>query len=165
MKDNLSVEYVKSILSYEPVSGKLIWKKNRFRRFVGQEAGTINARGYRRVSIGNQTYAAHRLAWVIYHNKWPVNELDHIDGCPDNNSIENLRDVTREQNGKNRRVNKNNSSGYKGVSYINRFKRWRASIKVSGRSIILGTFKDPEMAHLAYCEAAALYYGEYERVA
>jgi hypothetical protein len=68
--------------------------------------------------------------------------VDHVDGDGINNSRENLRPVTRKQNGENRKsANKNNkSSGVRGVCFNKRAKRWQAHVSHNGRYIHVGNF-------------------------
>ncbi len=90
-------------------------------------------------------------------------EVDHIDGDGRNNRRENLRLATRAQNGRNRRVSKRNTSGFKSVYWCRRAKKWRASIGLSGKTLYLGSFDTPEAAHAAYCEDSARLHGEFGR--
>lgn len=86
---------------------------------------------------------------------------DHKNSNPLDNRRENLRIATRNDNARNAKKSKANTSGYKGVS---RFRdRWQASIRVNGKKFYLGHFKTPEEAHEAYCIAAKKYFGEFAR--
>lgn len=91
-------------------------------------------------------------------------EVDHIDLNPLHNWRSNLRLATRAQNGANRSKQRNNTSGFKGVSWHPPAKKWRAVIQVKGKQIFLGLFLDPKDAYAAYCEAAKLHYGEFARL-
>lgn len=90
-------------------------------------------------------------------------EVDHIDLDGLNNQRNNLRLVTHTQNSWNSRRQLNNASGYKGVSRRKHGCHWRATITINGKQIYLGGFKTPELAHIAYCEAARKFYGEFAR--
>lgn len=89
-------------------------------------------------------------------------EVDHINGNKLDNRRENLRIATRAQNAFNRAKFKiPSSSRFKGVTFHKRDKKWQACIKVNGRSIFLGYFKNEVDAARAYNEAAAEYFGEF----
>lgn len=60
----------------------------------------------------------------------------------------------------NRGINKNNQSGYKGVSWHKITNTWRASIMKNHKQYHLGLFKKREEAALAYNEAAIKIYGK-----
>ncbi len=57
-------------------------------------------------------------------------------------------------------LQKNNSTGYWGVSYISSKKHWRASIQSDKHSIIIGIFKTPEEAARAYNQKAIDLFGD-----
>ena len=85
---------------------------------------------------------------------------DHRDRDRCNNRRSNLRVVTRAQNMMNRAKLKNNSSGFKGVSWHAPTRKWRARIH-HGKPIYLGYFPDAESAARAYDIAAREYQGDY----
>lgn len=83
---------------------------------------------------------------------------DHIDGNGLNNQKKNLRLATASDNARNRGKQKNNTSGFKGVSYCKRDNVWRAQIRVFYKDIILGAFKEKELAYKAYIKACKKYH-------
>lgn len=90
--------------------------------------------------------------------------VDHIDGNPLNNQAANLRPADRAQNGWNRKLNKNNTSGYKGVSLCKRGPKaglFAAAIQVRFKQHHLGHFPTADLAHSAYCNAAERLHGEF----
>lgn len=90
---------------------------------------------------------------------------DHIDGDGLNNTRANLRVCSHRQNIRNRALNRNNSSGYKGV-YERRNRsgsKWYACI-VTHKTIYLGTFDAPQKAAEAYNVAALRYFGKFARL-
>lgn len=91
-------------------------------------------------------------------------EGDHRDLNTLNNQKFNLRAATRSQNNANHSLQRNNTSGYKGVSFNKRIKRFVAYTKVAGKYIHLGLFDDPILAAKAYDLAAKKYFGEYARL-
>ncbi len=87
--------------------------------------------------------------------------IDHRDGDGLNNQTFNLRAATNQQNLANRGPQKNNTSGFKGVTWNKRDKRWYATIIVNGRSRHLGCFDTALEAGLSYDQAAKTYFGEF----
>ncbi|GJH22444.1 hypothetical protein CBA19CS22_37900 [Caballeronia novacaledonica] len=87
--------------------------------------------------------------------------VDHIDKNPLNNARSNLRVATYAENMWNRGKQSNNTSGYKGVLWIERIKRWSARISANGKRYYLGHYKTAEEAHEAYKAAAERLHGEF----
>lgn len=76
-------------------------------------------------------------------------EIDHKDRDPLNNSRKNIRFCTRSENNHNKGLNKNNSSGFKGIYWHKRAKKWLAQIMLDGKRINIGLFTDPLLADKA----------------
>jgi hypothetical protein len=91
-------------------------------------------------------------------------EVDHIDGDGLNCRRANLRTATRTQNICNRRIFKNNTSGFKGVQKVGP-NRWDSKIQINRKPIYLGRFDNPEAAYEAYCAAARKHHGDFARLA
>lgn len=155
---------IRSRLSYDPETGHFTMRVSAGRRKAGSRAGYADKLGYWKVAINGRWMYAHRLAWALMNgDKWPEGEIDHINGNPSDNRIENLRVVTRSQNVVNAKFNSANSSGYRGVCVVRRHGkiRYQADIRRKGRKAYLGTFDTAEEAHSAYLKAALDEYGEY----
>lgn len=91
--------------------------------------------------------------------------VDHISGNTLDNRKCNLRIASPAGNARNRKqVGKNNTSGYKGVTWNKSVKKWQAQIKVNYKKINLGSFNNKEDAAKAYNEAAIKYHGEFARL-
>lgn len=88
-------------------------------------------------------------------------ECDHINHNSLDNRKHNLRNCTHAQNSRNRRIRRNNTSGYQGVSWNGQVKKWQSRIKYNGQSIYLGIFVDPIDAARAYNEKAQELFGEF----
>lgn len=159
-----TIEELRERYTYDPETGILRFRK-RLNGFVkvGQQCGYVNPQGYRMVSVNNRNMAAHRVIWAIYHGEWPPSDMqiDHANGDRDDNRICNLRLATPSQNAGNSRRASDNATGYKGVSYIERLNKWRATIRMDGKNHHLGCFLTPEDAHAAYVKAANDRWGEF----
>lgn len=86
---------------------------------------------------------------------------DHVNRNGLDNRRINLRRATPAQNVANKPPTRRNTSGYKGVSWHQRGRKWRASIKADGRMVSLGLFSDPAEAARAYNAAALELWGEF----
>ena len=93
----------------------------------------------------------------------PGTLVDHINGNGLDNRRCNLRPATRSQNGMNQPKHKNNTSGYKGVSWYPKTKRWKVQIGVNRRVIHLGFRVDIKEAARLYDKAAKKYFGKFAR--
>ncbi len=106
--------------------------------------------------------------------------IDHKDGNGLNNQKSNLRECNLAQNGANRRPKRNGTSKYLGVSLhktkktyfrkstqtmeVSHSTQWQSAIRLSGKSLYLGSFNNEEEAALSYNEAAKKYHGEFARL-
>lgn len=88
-------------------------------------------------------------------------DVDHDNGVTLDCRLANLRQATRSQNIQNTRRRSNNKSGFKGVSREPGENRWRADIKIAGKTRYLGSFLSPEAAHEAYKAASQSHFGEF----
>lgn len=88
----------------------------------------------------------------------PGQLVDHINHDTLDNRRCNIRICTLSQNGQNRRQQRNNTSGYRGVWLDKRYQKWRAQIKINGKQIALGGYDTPELAFAAYLAASAKYH-------
>lgn len=153
--------YATENLSYE--DGRLFWKRkaNNFCNniTIGGEAGSDSPSGYRNIRLKGRLYRTHRIIFLMHHNYLPK-FIDHKDGDKLNNRIGNLRDASRSLNGINRNQQNNNSSGYKGVSWHNRIKKWQAYISINGKREHLGYFEIKEEAAHKYNERATEFFGD-----
>lgn len=151
-KYSMTHERLLELVFYDKNTGELIRVKGMGVSLAGNRIGWVGKHGHIYADVDSQRYAVHRLIWFYVHRAWPQFDIDHIDGNPANNRIENLRDVDKCWNLQNLKgPKKHNSSGYLGVSA----KRggWAAYIGANGKSKYLGTYKSPEEAAQVYLAA------------
>lgn len=151
------------LFSYDPESGEIHWIAKGKGKIKKKAAGTITNSGYIGICIGPKRFFAHRIAWALHYGEWPKDQIDHINGIRSDNRICNLREATNSQNGKNLKLSKANTSGFKGVSFEKFTGKWKASIKFDGKTINLGRFAEIKDAVHVRRLAEKKYFGEWNR--
>lgn len=157
-------EELKEYLEYDETSpSALRWKKRISKSstiYIGDVAGALDTLdGYWKIHGLGSHYKVHRIVWFMHHGKIPKEfNIDHINGNRQDNRIENLRLVTKELNARNRRMSKNNTSGYNGVTYYEGYsKRGTLVRKYTARvSIKTWTPKSKAFSCLKYGDEEAL---------
>lgn len=157
--EKLTQEKLKELLNYDPCTGEFVWVSANGTRVdqIGKIAGNKNHAGYIRITIGQKSYMAHRLAWLYMNGSHPEHHIDHINLLKSDNRWSNLRAATKSENGANSRPR--SASGLKGAYWSKQINRWYSSIR--GR--YLGTFDTPEDANEAYMKAAEQEFGQFAR--
>lgn len=152
----LSFEYLKRVLKADFENGKLYWLPRSVdlfpsggnaeaacKRWNSRDAGTeafttMMPNGYLKGKLSGHHLYAHRVIWALHIGSLPTNHIDHANGDRSDNRIENLREATRSENQRNRKIPANNSSGALGVSWNKRMGKWQASIWNGHRLEYLG---------------------------
>ena len=100
----------------------------------------------------------HRLVFYAYNHDFEIfrksttdNMIDHVDGDKLNNSIDNLRIVTNQQN----QFNQLHAKGY---YWQKKAQKWYTRIRINGREKYLGLFETEEEAHQAYLKGKEMYH-------
>lgn len=124
---------------------------------VGQIVfGSVHKDGYALLRANIVKYRAHRLVWIYHNGDIPDGlNIDHINGIRTDNRIENIRLATKAENAQNTIKKSNNSSGYMGVFWDTKSKKWRAQICHNLKVIHIGRFNCPKEAHEAYLKKKA----------
>lgn len=120
----------------------------------------FNASGYPIIRFSNNARLVHRLVYLMVHGKIPP-ELDHINNDKKDYSIANLRAVTSSENKANKGAECDNRSGYKGVSWDIRFKRWIARVQFKHKVYQSVGFKNAEDAYEFACLMRDMIHGEF----
>lgn len=151
----LTAERLRERLDYDPDNGVFTWRFTRGRAKEGAVAGCIcPTYGYRMIGLDGVVYRAARLAWLYMHGEWPPDEIDHCNHNRADDSWTNLRNANRTQQQANRGRQKNNTSGFKGVTFHAETGKWRARVVAGRRTTSLGLHETAEQAHQAYVRAA-----------
>lgn len=119
---------------------------------------------YIRRTVRRNTIWIHRviLERMIGRELLVSERVDHIDGNGLNNKRDNLRLATHMQNMANQRIRSNNTTGYKGVTKTKN--KYRSRIGYNGKDIHIGIYDTPELAAIAYNNAACIYFGEFAQL-
>lgn len=157
----MDLELIKTQFDY--VDGELYWAVKRKGVTQGAVASRVNpTSGYRDTRLYGKIYQTHRLIFFIHHGYIPP-YVDHIDGNPLNNRIENLRPCTKSQNACNQKLRVTSKSGVRGVYWIARNKKWMARVGVNKKQYYLGLFDSLTDAKQAVDKARLQLYGEFVR--
>lgn len=108
----------------------------------------INSKGYVRSATLGTTL--HRVVMNCQFGDGRV--IDHISGDKLDCRRTNLRESSAALNAQNKRMHRNNTSGYRGVYYSKANYGWVAQAKLGGVTYYLGTFPQADLAHLAVSE-------------
>lgn len=159
----MTAELVRVLFNCDYSKGTLTWKRDHGRNAkAGSEAGYVSQHsrgGYKLVETGGKAHPVHRLVWLHFYGEWPAVELDHINRNKLDNSIANLRSVTRLEQMQNLPTYKSNTSGLVGA-YPRKNGKFQASVQYDGRNHYIGRFDTKEEAHAAYvAKKAALQAG------
>ena len=120
--------------------GVLYWRhKKQGRR--SDVVGNFDGR-YWRACINYKRYQVHNLIWLYHTGVFPENgQLDHEDGNTNNNDIENLVDKKQFYNARNRKLAKNNKSGYNSVFFRKTRGTWTAEVRKEDGTKLSRSFK------------------------
>ncbi len=141
---DLTQELLYEVLNYNPHTGYFTWKTKKYSKTVkrGAIAGTLDKAGYRVIALFGKRYFAHHLVWFYVHGVYPEKQIDHVNHSRDDNSLSNLREVTHEENSRNRGISVANSSGAQGVFFDRRRLKWKAEITLNRKKVYQAFFED-----------------------
>ena len=163
--EELTQEDIRELITYDPISGKAFWNKRDVKWFresgtggslgnsirwnnknAGKEIINKNAGGYIYPCILRVHFLLHRVIYLYMTGEWPL-FIDHINGIRDDNRWCNLRNVTKQENCKNRALHSKNLSGYHGVNKYKGNNKWQVKINDhNGENRFLGSYESLEEA-------------------
>ena len=116
-------------------------------------SAATNATGYSLVALCNgktKAITVHQLVAMAFLNHKPCGHkivVDHINTIKTDNRLENLQVITHRQNCT---KDKKGTSKYTGVHWCKPRNKWRAEIRINGKTKYLGSFKSELEASEAY---------------
>lgn len=133
-------------------------KVNQYSWHIQWGANTLYAYAHRRISKNKyRQISMHRLIMDFPIGK----DVDHKNGFGLDNQRNNLRKCTKSQNHMNKRFLPKGSSKYRGVSWHSVGKKWKAQIRLNGKTRHIGLFHTEEEAFEAYEKEAKKLFGSY----
>lgn len=159
--NELTQKRLKELFIYDPYTGIFTRKVDCNRAKRGDRAECKHNQGYVRISVDGNRYLAHRLAFLYMTGTLPSQEVDHINGTRSDNSWNNLRECSSQQNKFN--MAGYGKSGVKGVYWNTDKRKWQAQTSVNGRVRYLGRFDDLEVAEELVKFVREIAHGEFAR--
>lgn len=156
---------LREMLDYDPETGVFRFRKKR--GWEGKPAGCIKpgrGGGYCLIRLAGESFRASRLAWLYMTGEWPDQDVDHIDLDRMNDRWANLRLATRSQNMANGSKRRDNTSGYRGVTWNEATQSWRAQVSVNGKNHYCGLYATREDAAAARDLKATILHGDFVRL-
>lgn len=160
-EDDLSLDTARSLLSYDPATGALDWKRPPRRGVAAGPAGHLNSEGYKIVGYKGHEYMAVHLIWFLQTGGWPEHGVDHKDRDQSNDRWSNLRLATYTQNNQNMGLRKDSRTGVRGVMHDARRGIFFARIRVNGEPIYLGASHNLDVVADLRRDAEIKHFGEF----
>jgi hypothetical protein len=151
----VTYERLKELCIYDPITGIL------YRRNTGLPAGYKNNKGYIQVCIDGKVYSLHRIAWLYMNGEFPSGQIDHINRIKSDNRWTNLREANNAQNQANTPIQRNNTSGVKGVVWSSLHKKWRLRLGKNGKKKSFGLYDNIGDVAIAMKKYHCILWGEF----
>ena len=168
------LEYIQSILKIDDNSPSglswLVDRKNGKSKRLTFAGCIVKYKNYKswRINLYYQNKSivlkCSRIIFLLHKGYLAKNKnIDHIDGNPLNNRVENLREATDYENNQNSKLPKNNTSGIKGVYWDKKSKKWRVMMYAYGKNHYFGFFESYDEAVKVAMDARKKLHGEFGR--
>lgn len=159
------LELLNATYTLDRERGVLIRKTSTRQYKAGSLAGTPMKSGHLMMGFGGKRYLVHRIIYFMVTGEDPGElRVDHINGDPTDNRPENLRLATVAENSRHKvALATNNKSGFRNVSWNNRWNRWQVSLEVNGKRV-QRKFIDKDDAIKCAAELRAKHYGSFAGV-
>lgn len=134
-------------LRYDPETGLIHWRTPpRSRAKAGTTEAGFTAHGYKFIQFKKKRYSYAVIAWLLHNKVWPDKQIGYLDGDPTNtkpdNMVQGAKPASRGERGP--YSASRTKSGQPGVGHYGN--RWKAYIRVSGKTKWLGTFETKDEA-------------------
>lgn len=127
--------------------------------WVGAASGSKGKRGY--FYKDGKVQQAHRVAYETIFDLPDGKEIDHVCRAPLCVNPHHMRPALSSENKGNAALRRDNTSGFKGVSWCCTRLKWVAVVGLGKKKRWLGYFDDPRDAAEAYDKAAEQSFGEF----
>lgn len=158
----LTKELVDRLFEYR--EGKLYWKERISKSVkIGDHVGTIRGKtnthkGYWATRI-NEVNVYNHLIVFLMHNDYIPEAIRFANSDTLDYRIENLIETSRSELIQKGKLRKDNTSGYKGVSFYKRTNKWIVYIGKDKIRTFVGTYDTKEEAYKAYLKEERKLYG------
>lgn len=155
----VSYEDALGLWNVDVESGVVSWKFKRNSAIPDDlSSNTRDKHGYKMLNLDKRRYYHHRIIWLFKNKEWPENFIDHINGIPWDNRIENLRNATSYENQQNRKKKVNRKINSMGVYFNKDRNKFVPQIRVNGKGVYLGRYDTEAEAAKVYLEAKLNYH-------
>lgn len=160
----LDASLLPRLVRYDPDTGAFTWLPREAVTAKHKSWNTLRAgkpafdtfepsNGYLRGTVLGRRLYAHRTAFAFIHGRWPAGDIDHINGIRTDNRAVNLREVSRAENCRNRRIDPRTPDGVMGI--FKSFGKWQAQIGYGGKTRYIGRYATKDEAVAARRRAEA----------
>ena len=155
-QEKAGIDSLLSFVDVFPETGKIYWNDKAYHESKrGKEAGSIVCEEYpyTKIKYKGKNYMRHRIIFYYVYGYLPI-IVDHKNGIDNGDHIENLQESDPVHNIlKKNKTSKIKTTASKGVDYRASRKKYRAQIRIDGKTKHIGYYDTEEQASIAYEEA------------